>query len=146
MKKIKSLINCNVILLIFMIILVATTNRECKKHHMILCCIQSVTPLVCASWQPMLEIWKAMIISLWCHLLMIFSVWSACVWPETHNKSTAVERYSVMDVWKNTRSVPTAVLNVENTLSILLMILKEVSTTKSRLEVLHPTLIQENNA
>jgi hypothetical protein len=35
------------------------------------------------------------------------------VWPETHNKSTAVGSYSVRGVLKNTRSISGPVLNVK---------------------------------
>ena len=85
---------------------------------MLYCALEWHTPWF-ASWQPMLEIWKAMTISLWSHLLMTSSVWSACVWPETHNRSTAVERCSVKYVWRNIRSIPATVLSAENSLWVL---------------------------
>jgi hypothetical protein len=49
------------------------------------------------------------------------------VWPETHNKSAAVESYSAELVWKNTRKVPTTVLNVE-CISAHLLIKKVIHT------------------
>ena len=80
---------------------------------------------VATLWQPVQETWKVMTISLWSSLLMTSSVWSACVWPETHSKSTAVERCSVRDIWRYTRSIQQSVLNVEKISSVLLI--KEVS-------------------
>ena len=56
---------------------------------------------------------------------MTSSVWSACVWPETHSKSTAVESCSVKYVWQNIGSIPTTVLNVEH-ISIVFMIKKVI--------------------
>ena len=75
-------------------------------------------PSFVTSWQPVLE---ATNISLWIHLLMPFYVWSACAWPETHSKPTAVENCFVKDVWKNTRNTPATAPNVENPSTALLI-------------------------
>jgi hypothetical protein len=50
------------------------------------------------------------------------------VWPETHSKSTAVERCSVRVVWSNTRKVQKSVPSVATVLLI-----KEVSTIWKRI-------------
>jgi TNF receptor-associated factor 4 len=53
------------------------------------------------------------------------------VWPETHSKSTAVERCSVRDVWRNTRKIQLSVPSVEKISTVLLI--KEVSTIWKRI-------------
>ena len=47
------------------------------------------------------------------------------MWPETHSKSTAVERCFVRNVWKYTRKTQQPVLNIEKISSAL--VTKEVS-------------------